>query len=182
MFLPNLLTLARLFLTPVIIWLIVSNRLSYAFAACLFAGATDAFDGYLARRFNWQTALGSYLDPVADKFLLVSLYVTLGVFGHLPAWLAIAVVSRDILIIGAVILSWLMGMPLEIRPVPLSKLNTAAQILLALIVLASASFGDGLRPLTDVLIWIVTGLTVTTAGIYVIMWLRHMAGPPQDHG
>ncbi|MDZ4789848.1 MAG: CDP-alcohol phosphatidyltransferase family protein [Hyphomicrobiales bacterium] len=182
MYLPNILTILRLILTPVIVWLIVSGRLTEAFAGCLIAGVTDAADGFLARRFHWQSALGSYLDPIADKFLLVSLYVTLGVIGYLPAWLAIAVVSRDILIVGAVLLSWLMGMPMKMRPLPLSKINTGAQVAFALIVLAEAAFSPGLKPWLFYGAWIVGALTLVTATHYVILWLKHMASAPEQHG
>lgn len=181
-YLPNILTIFRLFLTPFIVWLVISGRLAEAFAGCLIAGATDALDGYLARRFQWQSALGSYLDPIADKFLLVSLYVVLGVLGHLPAWLAIAVVSRDILIVGAVLLAWVMGAPMRMRPLALSKVNTAAQIVFALWVLAEAAFSLGHGRLLMVGAWIVGALTLATATHYMILWLKHMASAPEQHG
>ena len=94
-------------------WLIVTHEMTAAFVLFLLAGVSDAADGYLAKRFQWRTELGSYLDPIADKLLLMSIYVTLGFSNHLPAWLVIAVVSRDILIIGAFLLSWVLS-----RPVP----------------------------------------------------------------
>ncbi len=182
MYLPNILTVFRLVLTPVIVWLIVSDQLAEAFAGCLIAGVTDAADGFLARRFNWQTQLGSFLDPIADKFLLVSLYVTLGVLGHLPAWLAITVVSRDILIVGAVLLSWLMGVPMQMRPLFLSKVNTAAQVAFALLVLAELAFAPSLGAWLAYGAWIVGALTVVTASHYVILWLRHMSSAPEQNG
>ncbi len=182
MYLPNILTMLRLVLTPLIVWLIVSGRLAEAFAGCLIAGVTDAADGFLARRFGWQSELGSFLDPIADKFLLVSLYVTLGVLGHLPAWLAIAVVSRDILIVGAVLLSWLMGAPMRMRPLFLSKMNTAAQVVFALLVLAEAAFAPRLEFWLAYGAWIVGALTLVTASHYVILWLKHMSSAPEQHG
>ena len=99
---PNTLTLARIVLVPLVVWLIVTHEMTAAFVLFLLAGFSDAADGYLAKRFQWRTELGAYLDPIADKLLLMSIYVTLGFSNHLPAWLVIAVVSRDILIIGAV--------------------------------------------------------------------------------
>ncbi len=95
------------------------------------AGVSDALDGWIARHFRWQTELGAYLDPAADKALLVSIFVTLGTRGYLPAWLVIAAVSRDVLILGAVMISWLMGQPVEVRPLFVSKMNTLGQITLA---------------------------------------------------
>jgi len=181
-YLPNIISLFRLFLVPVIVWLIVTREFQLAFFACFLAGLTDALDGYLARRFKWQTDLGSYLDPIADKLLLISLYVTLGVLGDLPAWLSIMVVSRDILIIGAVMLAWLLGRPMAMRPIPLSKANTVAQIALALLVLAQSGFGLDWPLLTQALVWTVGGLTLATAGTYLVMWMKHMAGEGPRHG
>ena len=85
-----------------------------------------------------DTELGAYLDPIADKALLVSIYVTLGFAGHLPAWLVIAVVSRDILIVGAVLLSWMLSRPMSLHPILISKANTFSQIVLAGLVLGGA--------------------------------------------
>ena len=97
-----------------------------------------------AKTFGWQTKLGAYLDPLADKLLIVSIFLALGVDGKLPLWLVIAVVSRDILIVMAVLLSWLMGRPCEIRPLIVSKANTVVQIVLAATVLADEGFNLGL--------------------------------------
>ena len=87
----------------------ILNALLYSSVLFLIAGLSDAADGYLAKRFGWHTELGTYLDPIADKALLVSIYVTLGFTNHLPVWLVIAVVSRDILIVGAFLLSWILS-------------------------------------------------------------------------
>ena len=116
----------------------------------LLAGLSDAADGYLAKRYGWRTELGAYLDPIADKALLVSIYVTLGFAGHLPAWLVIAVVSRDILIVGAVVLSWMLSRPMSLHPILVSKANTFSQIVLAGLVLAELGLGLGLEQLVAV--------------------------------
>ena len=128
---PNTLTLARIVLVPLVVWLIVTHEMTAAFVLFLLAGVSDAADGYLAKRFQWRTELGAYLDPIADKLLLMSIYVTLGFSNHLPAWLVIAVVSRDILIIGAFLLSWVLSRPVPVHPLLVSKANTLAQIVLA---------------------------------------------------
>ena len=112
-----------------------------AFLLFVAAGVSDAVDGFIARRFDMRSEFGAYLDAVADKALLVSIYVTPGVVGVLPGWLAIVVVSRDIMIVGAIIMSWLMGRPVAIKPLTISKLNTAAQIAFAALV----PVRDGLR-------------------------------------
>ena len=172
---PNTLTLARIVLVPLVIWLIVTHEMTAAFVLFLLAGVSDAADGYLAKRFQWRTELGSYLDPIADKLLLMSIYVTLGFSNHLPAWLVIAVVSRDILIIGAFLLSWVLSRPVPVHPLMVSKANTLAQIVLAGLVLAELGLGLGLEELVAVLIPVTGALTILSAGAYFLGWLKHMA-------
>ncbi len=174
-YLPNVITVLRLFLVPVIVWMIVADELLAAFVVFLFAGLTDAVDGFLARRFNWQTELGAYLDPVADKALLMSVYATLGFFGHLPAWLVILVISRDLLIIGAVMLSWLLGRAVEVRPLRISKVNTAMQIGLAVVVLGEGGLALGWPQIVEILIWTAGFTTALSAAIYLVDWMRRMA-------
>src|SRR5688572_28066424 len=118
---PNTLTLMRILLVPLLVWLIIDHEMLAAFIVFILAGLSDGADGYLAKRYGWRTELGAYLDPIADKALLVTIYVTLGLAGHLPVWLVIAVVSRDILIVGAVLLAWMMSRPITVRPLLISK-------------------------------------------------------------
>ncbi len=127
MSIPNLITLGRILLVPIVVWAIASGAMWIAFVLFLGAGLSDAVDGYLAKRFHMTTELGAYLDPLADKALIVSIYITLGINGLIPGWLVILVVSRDIMIVGAVMLSWLVGTPVKVKPLLVSKLNTAAQ-------------------------------------------------------
>ncbi len=107
--LPNLITLLRLCAVPAAVWLIIQGRLDLAFFVFVGAGVSDALDGWIARRWNLRSALGALLDPVADKALLVSVYVTLALIGVLPDWLAILVVFRDVVIMGGVVLFYLLG-------------------------------------------------------------------------
>ncbi len=173
---PNLITLGRVILVPVVFWLLVSGNMRWAFAAFVCAGVSDAIDGFLAKRFNWQTELGAYLDPLADKLLIVSIFIALGVLAALPSWLVIAVVSRDILIVLAVLLSWLLSHPVKIKPFAVSKANTLAQIVLAATVLADEGFQLGLGVVRTWLVWITLGLTILSLGAYLGTWLRHMTG------
>jgi cardiolipin synthase (CMP-forming) len=173
---PNLITIGRVIVVPVVFWLLLSGRTQAAFVLFVAAGASDAIDGYLAKRYGWQTDLGAYLDPLADKFLVASIFIALGVRGELPSWLVIAVVSRDILIVIAVVLSWLLGNPLRIEPLAVSKANTAAQLVLASTVLADEGFNLGLHGFRQLLIWLTVGLTVASLAAYMHAWLRHMAG------
>ena len=172
---PNSLTLVRIVLVPLVVWLIIDHEMTAAFLLFLLAGFSDAADGYIAKRYGWRSELGAYLDPIADKALLVSIYVTLGLAGHLPVWLVIAVVSRDILIVGAVVLSWMLSRPLTMHPLLISKLNTFAQIVLAGLVLAELGLGLGLEPVVKVLIWVTGALTILSAAAYFWAWLGHMA-------
>jgi cardiolipin synthase len=172
---PNTLTLMRIVLVPLVVWLIITHQMAAAFLLFLLAGLSDAADGYLAKRYGWHTELGAYLDPIADKALLVSIYVTLGLSNHLPAWLVIAVVSRDILIIGAFILSWMLSRPVAVYPLLVSKVNTLSQIVLAGLILAELGLGLGLEPIVSVFVWITGALTILSASAYFWTWLKHMA-------
>jgi cardiolipin synthase (CMP-forming) len=178
---PNLITLGRILLVPVVVWAIASGAMWIAFVLFLAAGVSDAIDGFLAKRFGMATELGAYLDPLADKALIVSIYLTLGVNGLIPRWLVILVVSRDILIVGGILLSWLVGNPLKIKPLLVSKLNTVAQILFACVVLGSLGFNYELPTLTLILMGLVAVLTLLSVAAYVAEWVRHMnattAGP-----
>lgn len=178
--LPNIVTLGRIILVPVIFWLLINGNTQLAFIAFVCAGISDAVDGYLAKRFKLQTELGAYLDPLADKLLIVSIFVALGVAGKLPSWLVIAVVSRDILIVVGVLLAWLMGQPLAMKPRGISKANTAAQLILASTVLADEGFNLGVAPLRTALVWITGMLTMASLAAYLGDWLRHMSGTPPN--
>jgi cardiolipin synthase len=174
MSIPNLITLARILLVPVLVWAIIAGEMRLAFLLFLTAGISDAIDGFLAKRFGMATELGAYLDPLADKVLIVSIYVALGITGALPAWLVILVVSRDIMIVGAVILSWLVDHPVAMRPLPVSKLNTVAQIVFATLKLASLALGFSAEPVLKAMMGLVVVLTLLSIAFYLREWVRHM--------
>ncbi len=177
--LPNIITLGRILLVPVIVWAIASNQMTVAFVIFVVAGVSDAVDGFLAKRFNMTTEIGALLDPVADKALLVSIYVALGISGDIPRWLVILVVSRDFMIVGAVIISWILDNPVPMKPLMVSKLNTVAQVAFAALVLASLGFGFSTAPYEIVLMLCVTVLTLLSVSFYLVEWARHMnAGAP----
>lgn len=174
--LPNLITLGRVILVPLVFWLLVTGQVEAAFFAFIVAGISDGVDGYLAKTYGWSTELGAYLDPLADKLLIVCIFLALGVGGELPLWLVIAVVSRDILIVCAIMLSWLLRNPVRIRPLAVSKANTLSQIVLAGIVLADEGFGLGLGTVRFVLVWVTGALTIASLAAYLHSWLLHMSG------
>jgi cardiolipin synthase len=172
---PNIITLGRIILVPFIVWAIASNQMEIAFAIFIVAGVSDAVDGFLAKRFNMASELGALLDPLADKALLVSIYVALGIWDAVPRWLVILVVSRDIMIVSAVIVSWLLGKPIPMKPLMVSKLNTVAQVGFAALVLAALGFGFKSSPYDLILMGFVTVFTLVSVSLYLVEWVRHMS-------
>ena len=174
MSIPNLITLGRILAVPVILWAITSGEMRIAFVLFLVAGLSDLIDGFLAKRFGMATELGAYLDPLADKAMIVAIYVALGIVEAIPRWLVILVVSRDIMIVSAVILSWLVDKPVQLKPLTVSKLNTVAQIVYATIVLAALTFRWEIPLVTGALMGVVAVLTLLSVAFYVAEWVRHM--------
>lgn len=173
--LPNLISMTRLLLVPLIVSLMLGKDYELAFAVFVIAGLSDAIDGYIARRFDMRTTLGAYLDAIADKALLVSVYVTLGVQGQFAQLVVTLVVARDLMIVGAVILSWVIGHPLKIAPLMLSKINTAAQILLAALMLAVLGFLPEWDAATVWGQWIVGVTTVLSGAAYFLAWFASVS-------
>jgi len=170
--LPNVITFGRLCAVPAAIWLMLQHRLDLAFLVFVGAGVSDAVDGWLARVLHARSLLGSILDPIADKTLLVSVYVTLAAIGVLPDWLAILVVFRDLLIVGGVMLLVLLGEPPVIRPLMISKINTVLQIGLAALALFLAGFGLRAEWLLQAFIWSVAATTFASGAAYVVTAAR----------
>jgi cardiolipin synthase (CMP-forming) len=173
--LPNLITIGRILLVPLTVWLIVSGAYLLAFAVFVIAGISDGLDGFIAKQYGLRTELGAYLDPLADKVLLVSIYVALALQLMLPAWLTILVVSRDVMIVGAVLLARLVDKPMAMKPSIVSKVNTAAQIALAGVVLGVLGFGLGLQGPLAAGYAAVGALTVASGALYLRDWVQHMA-------
>ena len=176
MSLPNLITLARLLAVPLIVWLILDNEMGAAFGVFLVAGISDGVDGWIAKRWGQRTELGAMLDPIADKTLLVALYVTLGIAGHLPHSLVILVVFRDLLIVGGFLLLQLMGQQVRSRPLLVSKVNTGLQIALVAMLLAQLGLGLDIGWLVRFLIYCVAATTVLSGAAYLVRWARTLAG------
>jgi cardiolipin synthase len=174
-FLPNFISLARLVLVPISVDMIGLRRWPEALAIFVIAGASDALDGWIARRFDLRSELGAYLDALADKALLICNFIALAIVGVLPMALALLVVSRDVMIVGAVILSWLLDRPMQIRPLWISKANTFAQIAFVAAALAALALdwpqgswflaGEGL----------VAALTLGSLAAYFRRWVTHMS-------
>ena len=173
--LPNFLSVLRIVLMPLIIILLCYNNYLAAFAVFAVAAITDALDGLFARLFNQKTTLGSYLDPIADKLLLVSSFVTLALLKLIPPWLAILVVSRDIIISIGILVLRLNLFHVEILPSMISKCTTFFQILTIGLSLLFFLFEKTFFIL-DVVFWITAALTVVTGMHYIIRGLKVVNG------
>lgn len=155
---------------PLAVWLMLGDHFTAAFWLFIAAGVSDALDGFIARHFSKRTKLGGYLDPIADKTLLVSVYVTLGLRGHIEDWLVILVVFRDLLIIGGAILYQLVTQSLRMQPLFISKLNTLAQIMLAGFVLAQLAYGIADERILTLMVHVVAATTFLSGAAYVVTW------------
>lgn len=175
MSLPNIISIARLLSVPVVIYLIMRGYFTAAFWLFVAAAASDAVDGYLAKRLDQHSKLGAYLDPIADKVLLVGVYVALGQFGHLAAWVVILVLFRDLVIVGAVLLLHANPEPVRMKPLLLSKINTVAQLVLVSVVLGKLGIGLDWGDGEGFLVYLVGLTTVVSGGAYVVEWSRHTA-------
>ncbi len=170
----NLITIARLLLVPVIVWLLISEAYPVALGLFGLAALSDAADGWLARRLNALSELGRYLDPLADKVMLVSSYATLGVTHVIPTWLVIMVISRDVLIVGGLLLAWMLEKPVAIKPLVVSKANTLAQFGYVVLILWQVSFGMVPALVSLISAYGVGVLTVISGIAYVRAWVTHM--------
>jgi cardiolipin synthase len=178
--LPNIISLGRLLSAPVVIYLILNDFMTAAFWLFIAAGISDGVDGYLAKTLGQSSALGAYLDPIADKVLLVGVYLTLGQDGHLPTWLVIMVVFRDLIIVGGIILLHISNSGIRMRPLLISKVNTAAQIALIALVLVELGLKIDLGGFLDVLIYVVGATTIASGASYINNWGRTVE-PVEDN-
>jgi len=180
---PNFISIMRMIAAPITVWLILDNAILTAFWVFAVAGASDALDGFIAKNFDQETEFGKLIDPIADKALLVSVYVSLGNEGYLATWLVILVVFRDVLIIGGAILFQTLTQSLTMHPLAISKINTAAQIVLAAMTLAFNGYGINFDGFENATIVFVAATTVISGAAYVVTWTRRAAemedNPPE---
>jgi cardiolipin synthase len=169
--LPNTITVLRLILVPVLIALLHRGHYQAAFWLFLVAGLSDGLDGLLARRFHWQSHLGGILDPVADKVLMVGMYITLTMLQFLPLWLLLVVVSRDFLIVGGYLVYTSHRGAVRMQPSVLSKINTAVQVALLVVVLAERAALIRVPMLVDFLTYSVAVSTVVSGAHYYWWWI-----------
>lgn len=171
--LPNMISLARLLSVPLIVSLILSDQLMAAFLVFTLAGLSDALDGFLARIFKSRTVLGAYLDPLADKTLLVGVYAALGHTGLIELWVVILVVFRDVVIIGGILLLFLFKSPIEMKPLMISKINTVVQLGYALFILSQGDVLLGIPHFSQYFGYVVALTTVLSGVSYVSLGFKY---------
>jgi cardiolipin synthase (CMP-forming) len=163
---PNLLTLSRILLTPLLMWFLVRRRMNEALVVFFIAGMTDVLDGFIARLFHQKSKFGAILDPMADKLLLVSSFLILGYLGLIPWWLVIIAVARDIVIVTGTSVLFVLRFHVEIRPTVLGKLTTLTQ-LVSVVVALSSSF-TLLAPWNHQLVFAITALFSIASGVQYV--------------
>ncbi|MEW6001144.1 MAG: CDP-diacylglycerol--glycerol-3-phosphate 3-phosphatidyltransferase [Nitrospirota bacterium] len=169
--LPNTLTIMRIVLIPVFITAIIYKRYNLALYLFVIAAVTDLLDGLIARLKNQKTSLGTFLDPLADKFLLVTSFIILSIYNWIPKWLTITIISRDIIVIIGWFLLYLITGILRVEPSALGKATIWGQSLFIAYVLVDMNFYLPFE-IHDVLQWIAAGLTITSGLHYIYMGLK----------
>lgn len=167
---PNLITLARILLTPLFIILLIQKRYHPALWIFIFAGLSDLADGLIARRWRQKTPLGTFLDPLADKLLMGSSFITLAIYHIIPPWLTVIVLSRDLILVFGVMLFKLVHLPVVVQPSLAGKLTTTTQVATVLLVLVAQTW-----PLSPTfllaLFWLTGGITALSGIHYVLQAL-----------
>lgn len=172
--LPNVITCARIALVPALVWLLLHGNYVDALWLLLLMGLTDAIDGFLARWFDWTSTLGAYLDPLADKAMLMAAYITFGWLHWLSPWLVTLVLCRDLVLLCGAVAYHLKTRRLEMCPSAVSKVNTFFQILLA-VVLVGAQIWHLPAWLLQTLIVMMVVTTIASGVSYVLEWSRRAA-------
>jgi cardiolipin synthase len=168
--LPNLITISRIALAPVLILLLREEQYAASLAVFVVAGVSDGLDGFIAKRFHFESRLGAILDPLADKILLLSSYVMLTLLHHVPFWLMLTVAFRDLLIVGGYLVYTSMVGPVRMKPSGLSKFNTFLQIALVIVILGQQAFRLVHAPMVEALIYGVLLSTVASGAHYIWIW------------
>jgi len=178
MTIPNLITTMRIILAPIFVIYIINDELINGLVILIITGLSDGIDGMVARLFNQKSKLGSYLDPLADKIILVSAFVALSIRGFLPSWLTVMVISRDILILIGIFVLFLNEKKIEIRPVVSSKITTCLQFLTVILVLSKDYVSD-LAKYYPFVFYLTAIFTAASFLQYTHQWFR-MTGEAKD--
>lgn len=169
---PNILTVGRILAVPPLVYLLLSGNYFWALVLALAAGVSDLLDGWLARRFGWQSRFGGFADPLADKLLMLASYLTLAWLGELPWWLVAVILSRDLVIVCGGVIYHVRFEPVTADPTQLSKFNTFCQVLLMWAVLVRLAGVPLPMELQQGLVWLVAALALLTLVQYVWIWSR----------
>lgn len=164
--LPNTLTITRIVLIPLFVTTVIYNRYDYALYLFLIAALTDTFDGLIARLRNQKTALGTFLDPLADKFLLVTSFILFSIYEKIPVWLTITIISRDVIVVTGWIIIYLVAHTAKVEPSGLGKSAIAFQLILICYILLDINVPQ-LPDIHSYLIWI-TALFTILSGLHYI--------------
>jgi cardiolipin synthase len=177
---PNFLTLLRILITPLFVIFMIKGQYRLSLLVFFLAGVSDGLDGLFARWFNQKTVLGAHLDPIADKLLLISAFVALAVQQIIPSWLAVVVISRDILIITGIAILRYFHATFNIRPSMISKCTTATQLATVFLVLLSFEV-TAVHPMLLPLFWFTTVLTTASGLHYVVLGITILNQEPQEN-
>jgi cardiolipin synthase (CMP-forming) len=162
---PNLITLLRIILVPIVVILLIQGSFFKALIVFIVAGLSDALDGFLARVLKQQTVLGAFLDPIADKALLASSFVTLSILHIIPSWLAVIVISRDFIILLGISVLSIMSITVEIRPAFVSKVTTGIQLITILLALSVRCLPFDFNEMWLLTLYWVTALLTILSGL-----------------
>ena len=169
---PNAISIMRILLIAPIIILFVNNEFGWALGLFVIAGLSDGIDGYIAKKYDWETRLGAFLDPAGDKLLVAWSFGTLAYLGHIPVWLAVIVISRDVVIVAGSFIYHYLVRRLEGDPTVISKLNTGLEFAFLIFVMSKAGF-DWPDDITITLVGAAVLVTVIISGYdYVSNWVR----------
>jgi len=169
--LPNILTVLRILLTPLFAIFMIRHMFDYALLAFLVAGISDGLDGLLARVFHQKSTLGAYLDPIADKLLLSTAFITLAIQRLIPSWITVVVITRDILILFGIALLFMNDRKFEIKPSLLSKVTTVFQLSTVFLVLVTLHLRE-IDPFMIYMYWITAGITILSGLQYMYKGLN----------
>jgi len=172
---PNILTGLRLLAAPLLAALLLSGRPALALCVFAFAAASDVADGYLAKHYGLATRTGRYLDPAADKILMLLSYIALTMLHETPLWLTALVIGRDIMIVSGILLARVMELPLRIAPLPIGKASTAVQVAYVGAVVAMLAFGIDAPRLARAAELGVGALTLASGASYAVLWFQALA-------
>jgi len=173
-YIPNVITSTRILCVPCLIWMLFHQQFERSLLLVLFMGLSDALDGFLARCYDWKTTLGAYLDPIADKLMLLSAFIAFAVLGWVPWWLAMIIVTRDVVLLVGAFYYHLSTRQLKMEPLMISKINTCAQIILAVGLIYTQVSSLNVQVL-NALMTIVACTTIASGTQYVMEWSRRAA-------